>query len=170
MCDASHQNMPYSCLYWEDLYFIIFVQRTDFNVRVSNWFYKQNDMKWLQLYWKKIHYASHTFMAIHLHPVLVLSPMLNAGCGLGGWILHLRKCSSYWEKNDHCYNNFCISEHHNIYPAEFASHVTRIHFNSAIPQDSCSPSSPLRDLFLKSTSPCTSWPGLNHQGMVQYFY
>lgn len=64
-----------------------------------------------------------TRKAIHLHPVLVLSPMLNVGCGLWGSIPHLHKYSFYWQKNDQHYNSFCISEHHNIYPAELLASV-----------------------------------------------
>ena len=75
--------------------------------------------------WNDSNFTRRRFImrkAICLHPVLVLSPMLNIGCNLWGSVPHLHKYRFYWQKNDQCYNKFCISEHHIIYPAElFAS-------------------------------------------------
>lgn len=87
MCDASHQNMPYSCLYWADL--CDFYSENRFQCQGFGVFlYGSNFVRRRFL----------TRKATQLHPVLVLSPMLNIGCGLWGSILHLRKYRFYWQK------------------------------------------------------------------------
>lgn len=126
MCDALHQNMPYSCLYWADLY--DFYSENRFQCQGFGVFLYGSNFVRRRFITRK---------ATHLHPVLVLSPMLNIGCVLWGSILHLHKYRFYWQKMI-CATTFAYLNITTFIQQNFLqpSPSCRIHFSSAIPQGS----------------------------------
>lgn len=102
---------------------MIFIQRTDFNVRVLKCFYEQNGFcSWCEMaptlseadsLWGRPYICTQFFWYLQRWILAVVfgdPSQIYTNTGFIG------------KKYFPCYNNFCISEHHNIYPTElFAS-------------------------------------------------
>lgn len=153
MCAGSHQTHPVPA-HIEQIFILLFLCREQISVS-SVWSVSINRLGNHSNFVRRFIMRKVT----HLHLVLVLSPMLNISCVLWGSISH--KYSFYWQKiiwaaTTSAYLNITTFIQQNLLQA---SPSRRIHFSSAIPQDSTlSFSSLTADRLSKSAVLCTSWP------------